>query len=112
MTSVLVITIAMGLIQLGLALHVRNTLISCAAEGARLGAREGSTPQEGVARTESMIAASLSPRYAESVTAHVETTADGVEVVVVEVSAPLPVIGLVGPTGGLDVRGRAFDERQ
>lgn len=25
--------------QLGLTLHVRNTLISCAAEGARLGAR-------------------------------------------------------------------------
>ena len=39
MVSVLVVVLFLAVFQLGLALHTRNTLISCASEGARLGAR-------------------------------------------------------------------------
>ncbi|MEK4241558.1 MULTISPECIES: TadE family protein [Janibacter] len=112
MTSALLLFVFLGVFQLGLTLHVRNTLISCASEGARYGAREGSTPQEGAGRAEDLIGRSLSARFAGDVTARVDTTAAGVDVVVVDVSAPLPVIGPFGPGGAMDVTGRAFAETQ
>lgn len=112
MTSGLLALLFVVVLQVGAALHIRNTLISCASEGARYGARVGSTPEEGVARTQVMIRRSVSPDYADDVTAAVETTDDGVQVVVVRVSAPLPVLGPLGPDGQLDVVGRAFVEAQ
>ncbi|GAB3112344.1 hypothetical protein GCM10027055_15070 [Janibacter alkaliphilus] len=112
MTSTLVVLVFMAVVQLGLALHVRNTLISCASEGARYGARQGSSPEEGAQRTRDLIGRSLSESYAQDVRAEVQTTEDGVDVVVVSVEAPLPVVGPIGPSDGLDVRGRAFSEVQ
>lgn len=112
MTSVLVVLVFMAVLQLGLTLHVRNTLISCAAEGARYGARQGSSPEEGAGRTRTLISRSLSGRFAQSVTASTETTSEGVQVVVVDVAAPAPVLGPYGPARGLEVRGRAFAEEQ
>jgi Flp pilus assembly protein TadG len=101
----------LGIVQLGLALHVRNTLIASASEGARFGARADVDPAVGAERTRSLIASSLSGRFAQDVSVSVED-AGGVQVVVVRVRAPLPVVGLVGPADGLDVVGRAFEERQ
>ncbi|NNM46286.1 TadE/TadG family type IV pilus assembly protein [Knoellia koreensis] len=101
----------LGIVQLGLALHVRNTLIASASEGARFGARADVDPAIGAERARSLIASSLSDRFARDVSVSVED-ADGVQVVVVRVRAPLPVIGLVGPGDGFDVVGRAFEERQ
>lgn len=112
MTSALVVLVFMAVFQLGLTLHVRNTLISCAAEGARYGAREGSSPEQGAQRTRDLIGRSLSPRFAREVSASVQTTGEGVDVVVVEVTAPMPVLGPYGPGEALDVSGRAFHEEQ
>lgn len=111
MVSGLVSVLFLGIFQLGLALHVRNTLISCAAEGARLGARADAHPEDGARRAAELIGASLSPRFAQEVTAAVET-AGGVRVVAVRVRAPLPVLGVLGPSGSLEVVGRAFLESQ
>lgn len=111
MVSVLLSSLFLAVLQVGLSLHIRNTLISCASEGARLGARVGSSPDEGAERTRSLIAASLSTRFAGDVTATFGE-ADGIEVVVVTVNAPLPVLGPFGPSGALDVSGRAFLESQ
>lgn len=111
LVSGLVVLLFMMAFQVGLALHVRNTLISCAAEGARLGARIDATPAQGAARARDLIGRSLSPRYAEHVSAGV-VTVDGVRVVTVRVEAPLPVIALYGPSGTVEVTGRAFMERQ
>ncbi|WP_347400290.1 TadE/TadG family type IV pilus assembly protein [Janibacter limosus] len=112
LTSTLLLFVFLAVFQLGLALHVRNTLISCASEGARYGAREGSSAQQGEARTRDLIGRSLSPRYARSVGSSIATTGSGVEVLVIDVSAPVPVVGLFGPGGGFDVSGRAFVESQ
>lgn len=112
LTSVLLVFIFLAVFQLGLALHVRNTLISCAAEGARHGARQGSSPDQGAARTRDLIGTSLSGRYASDVAARVDSTSAGVRVVVVDVTAPVPVVGPLGPAGGLRVSGRAFLESQ
>lgn len=111
MVSVLVVVLFLAVFQLGLALHTRNTLISCASEGARLGARADAVAGQGVRRTEALISASLSPRYARHVTSR-ESVVDGVRVLEVRVVAPVPVLGLLGPDDRLDVVGRAFRESQ
>lgn len=100
-----------GVLQVGLSLYVRNTLISCSAEGARLGARADASPTDGIARTRALIDASLPRQFGSDVTAQV-VQVGGVWVMSVRVRAPLPVIGLLGPARGFDVVGRSFLERQ
>lgn len=111
MVAILVIVVAMGVFQLGLALHVRNTLLSCASEGARLGARAGAQPTDGERVTRELAASALSAGFVQDVRVRT-TTVEGVEVVEVTVSAPMPVIGLLGPSDALTVIGRAFKEDQ
>ena len=104
-----------GVLQVALVVHVRNTLIDCAGEGARWAARADRTPDDGVRRTLDLIAAELSPAYAARVAGRIgahEFDQGGVRVVEVTVRAPLPVVALAGPTGVLTVRGHAFAERQ
>ena len=112
MVAALLLFVAMGVFQLGLALYVRNTLISAASEGARYGARADAQPGDGVGRTEALITSSLSASFAQDVRAARSVTASGVRVVEVRVTAPLPVIGPIGPGGVLSVSGRAFSEEQ
>jgi Flp pilus assembly protein TadG len=111
MVSGLLSVMFLAVFQLGLALHIRNTLISCASEGARYGARANATPQDGVARASQLIKASLSDRYADNVTA-TATTVDGIQVLQVRIQAPLPVLGPLGPDRVLSVQARAFLESQ
>ena len=112
MVGALLLVVAMGVFQLGLALYVRNTLISAASEGARYGARADAQPGDGVARTQSLISSALSPSFAQDVRAERSVTGSGVRVVEVRVTAPLPVVGPIGPSGALTVSGRAFSEEQ
>lgn len=97
-----------SVLQLALTLHVRSTLIDCAAEGARYGALADRTLEQGAARTTELITMSLSAGFAQDVVAR-RSTVDGLAVVEVEVSAPLPVLGLVGPRA-LTVSGHALAE--
>jgi hypothetical protein len=101
----------LAVFQLGLALHIRNTLIACASEGARYGARADASPRGGEERARQLIRESLSDRYAHGV--HAETaTVDGIQVVRLSIDAPLPVIGPLGPDHLLHVQARAFSESQ
>jgi hypothetical protein len=102
----------LSVVQLGLVVHVRNTLIDCAAEGARYGARAGRAPADGISRTRELVARELSAGYEarlSEVSAGV-VERSGVAAVEVRVSAPLPLVGLVGPSGELSVQGHAFAE--
>ncbi len=112
LVSGLITFIFVGVIQLGFTLHTRNTLVSCAAEGARVAARQGASEADGVARTRALIRAALSDRFTGDVTASTTTTSAGVRVVVVTVRAPVPVIGPFGVGETMDAVGRAFDEDQ
>ena len=105
----LVTLVFAGVLQLTLALHVRNTLVDCAAEGARYAALADRSPEDGAARTRALIGLSLATGFADDVTV-VETTIDGLAVVEVRVTAPLPVAGLLGPAGTLTVTGHALEE--
>jgi Flp pilus assembly protein TadG len=111
MVSGLLSLLFLAVFQLGLALHIRNTLIACASEGARYGARADATPGDGAARARQLIRASLSDRYADHVTAGPDTV-DGIKVITLDIDAPLPVIGPLGPDRFLHVQARAFSERQ
>jgi len=111
MVSGLLSLMFLAVFQLGLALHIRNTLISCASEGARYGARANATPQDGVARAGQLVTASLTDRYAHDITAST-TTVNGIQVLQVRIRAPLPVLGPLGPDRVLSVQARAFSESQ
>jgi hypothetical protein len=101
--------LTLSVIQLGLALHIRNTVLDAASEGARFGALGDNTLADGVVRTQDLITAALGPGYARDVTA---TTGEyrGHPAAIVTVRTPLPLIGLVGIDGGLEVSGHASVE--
>lgn len=111
LVGVLLTFLFLALVQLGLALHVRNTLTASAAEGARFGANADRTPAQGAALTRQLIRDSLADTFADGVTADVEQVG-GFETVVIRVHATLPVIGLLGPARGISVQGHAVEELQ
>ena len=97
MVAALLLVVALAVFQLGLALYVRNTLISAASEGARYGARA-----DALARRRHR--PHLGPHHLVPQPVlrpgRVRRRAHdlgGVRVVEVRVSAPLPVIGPIGP---------------
>lgn len=107
--SALLVTLFMAVVQLGLALHVRNTLVAAAAEGARYGANADRTPADAVSRTRQLIEESLPGGFAGEVSAGYEDV-DGVPTVVVEVRTTLPLVGWLGPSRSLVARGHAMEE--
>ena len=111
LVGILLTFLFLALLQLCLALHVRNTLVASAAEGARWGANADRTPADGAAVTRQLIRDSLADSFADDVTSGTETV-DGVTTVVVRVQARLPVFGLLGPSRAISVRGRAMEEGQ
>jgi Flp pilus assembly protein TadG len=109
MVSALLTILTLSVIQLGLALHIRNTVLDAAAEGARFAALADNELPDGVARTRDLISAALGPDYAADVTASTGSYL-GHPAAAVTVRTPLPLIGLVGIEGGLEVVGHAAIE--
>lgn len=105
----LVIVLFLGVVQFGLAQHVRATTINAAAEGARFGARADRSPADAVARTEALITQAVSAQYANDVQVRM-TSRGGLDVVEVTVNAPMPVLGLLGPAGTVSVQAHALAE--
>nr|WP_231710145.1 TadE family protein [Arthrobacter zhangbolii] len=106
LVGALVSLVFMAVIQLALVLHVRNTLIDAAATGARYGTLADRSPEDGIRRTSELIHASLGAEYAGDITS-AEQTAGDARLLEITVRAPLPVIGLIGPDGGIEVAGHA-----
>jgi Flp pilus assembly protein TadG len=106
---VLLIPLVLGIIQVGLVLHVRNTLTAAASDGARYGAGLDHTPDDGAQRTRDLIEGAIAGRYADDVSA-AATDVDGYPGVEVRVRAEVPALGLFGPAVQLDVEGHAVQE--
>lgn len=106
---VLLVPLVLGVAQVALVLHVRNTAAAAASEGARASAPLGATPADGAARTRSMIRDALADRYADDVTA-TRTTIGGVPGTEVVVRANVPALGLFGPSVSVTVRGHAVSD--
>ena len=109
LVGILLAVLALAVVQLALALHVRNTVLDAAAEGARYAALAGSGEQAGVARTRDLIAVAISEDFAGDVTAG-RTTIGGVPAVAITVRTTMPVVGLLGFEHGLEVTGHAAVE--
>jgi len=109
LVSALLVVLVLAVAQLALAMHVRNTLIAAASEGARYGADADRTPADGAERTRDLIASSLSSRFNGDVSADYDEV-DGVPVVTVTVRTRLPLVGWLGPPRGLVVTGHAYAE--
>jgi hypothetical protein len=106
MVGGLLTVLTLTVLQLGLALLVRNTVLDAAAEGARYAALADNGLPDGVARTRDLITTALGPGYAAHVNAEYGTYLD-LPAAVITVRTPLPLIGLVGIDGGLEVVGHA-----
>ncbi len=102
----LLVLLVLSVLQLGLALHVRNTVADAASEGARHAALGGGTLESGAERTRELIATALGSGYAVEVGVRESSTA-GIPIAEVAVTAPLPVLGLVGIDRAVEVTGRA-----
>ncbi|TFD29026.1 TadE/TadG family type IV pilus assembly protein [Cryobacterium cryoconiti] len=109
MVGALLTVLTLAVLQLGIALLVRNTVLDAAAEGARHAALADSGLGEGAARTRELITATIGPAYATDVEA---TFGDygGFPSVQVRVVAPLPLLALFGVDRGLEVVGHAAVE--
>lgn len=106
LVGVLLTTLTLAVMQLALALLIRNTLQDAAAEGARHAALAGNTLDDGVARTQDLVATAIGETYAQNIAAaygeqlgHPSTE--------ISIAAPLPLIGLFGPSRSLEVTGHA-----
>lgn len=107
--SVLVLGLFLAVVQLGFTLHVRNTLVACAADGARYAANADRSPDDGAERARELIRAALPDRFAGDVTA-AHDAATGT--VVVAVRAELPLLGPWGFGSSMLLRGHALAEGQ
>jgi hypothetical protein len=109
LVGVLLAMLTLAVLQLGIALLVRNTVFDAAAEGARYGALADNAPADAEVRTRELITATIGGDYARDVRV---TTGDwmGHPAVVVTVRATLPVLGLLGIGGALEVSGHAARE--
>lgn len=109
MVGALLTVLTLSVLQLGLALHVRNTVQDAAAEGARYGALADHTPADGIRRTRDLIELAIGDDYAQNVTV---ANGDwmGHPAVTITVRTRLPLVGLVGIDGVMEVSGHAAIE--
>ncbi|MBG6240061.1 hypothetical protein IWX78_003052 [Mycetocola sp. CAN_C7] len=107
--AVLLTVLTLAVLQLGLALHIRNTVLDAAAEGARFAALADNGPADGIERTRELITVAIGPDFARNVSARTGTFLGHASVEITVVTR-LPVIGLVGAEEALEVSGHAAIE--
>ena len=105
----LLLSLALGVLQVALVLHVRATLTSAAAEGARAAALAGADPAAGVRRARYLLAQNVASSIVSGVTAR-RSLVDGLPVIAVQIEATLPLVGLLGPSG-MTIVGHALVEQ-
>lgn len=109
MILVVLLPMFAALLQLSLVLHVRNTLSSAAAEGARRAAVVGATPEDGTAKAAEQILGTLNEKFADDITIRRTTIGDAPAYEVI-ITAKVPALGLGGPAIAIEVSGNAIVE--
>lgn len=94
LVSILVVTVALAVMQLAFALHVRNILISSAHEGAHYAANADRSLADGEERAKELVQDSLGTVGAEFDAS--QTEVEGMPAIEVQISARVPLIGLWG----------------
>jgi Flp pilus assembly protein TadG len=115
LVGVLLVTLFLGVAQVGLYLHLRNVVVASLAEGAREAANADRSCADGVARAHDLVADAVGRTVADGLSFDVpeggcEATVDGVVVVRVRAHGPLPL--LFPPVGAVafDATARAVKE--
>ncbi len=108
---VLLVPLFLGILQVALVLHVRNTLVSAASEGARSGATADGSLADAEAKTRDQINGAISATIRRKRVGHGMTSIGGVPAVVVRVEATVPALGIGGPGIHLSVEGHAIEEQ-
>lgn len=98
----LLTVLTLAVLQLGLAMYVRNVVHDAAVEGAHYAALADITLTEGAERTRLSITRAVGASFADDVTV-AESDALGYPTAVVTVRTTLPVIGLLGIPYGMEV---------
>lgn len=106
LVGVLLTVLTLSVMQLGLALLIRNTVHDAAGEGARFAALADNALADGVQRSRDLLTVALGPSYAGDVTASY-TNYLGHPAVAITVRAPLPLVGLIGIDQALEVTAHA-----
>lgn len=106
MLAALLVLFLVVVLQAAVVMHVRNTTIDAAVQGARTGALVGRTTDDGAVRTRAL----LTDRYGEGFVSEVTAHRGNDGVITVHVRTALPVLGWYGPPGVLELSGRALDE--
>lgn len=96
----------LAVLQLGLAVYVRNVVHDAAVEGAYHAALADTAPADGAERCRDIIARTVGAEYAADVTVR-ESSELGSRTVEVRVSTTLPLLGLFGAPGALEVSAHA-----
>lgn len=102
LVGALLTTLTLGVLQLALAVYVRNVVHDAAVDGAYHAALADTTLSEGAERTRDIIARTVGPQYAADVDV-VETDELGAPSVRVTVRTTLPVVGLLGLPRSMEV---------
>lgn len=104
----LLLLLVVALLQFALVLHVRATLTSAAAEGARAASLAGADAEAGVRRTTLLLEDTVARGVVRGIRAGVAVVGP-IDVMVVRIEADLPLVGLLGPTS-MSIEGRALIE--
>lgn len=106
LVGVMLTALTLGVLQLGLGIYVRNVVHDAAVEGAYHAALADTSLLDGADRTSQIVSRTVGAAYADQVVV-TETSSFGYPAVEVTVRAPLPVIGLVGLPGLMEVSAHA-----
>ncbi|GAA1936514.1 pilus assembly protein [Microbacterium aoyamense] len=98
--------LTLGVLQFGFALYVRNVVHDAAVEGAYVAALADTTPAAGVDRTREIVARAVGAQYTTDIAVR-ETTTVGGPTIELSVRATLPLVGLFGVPGTLEVTAHA-----
>jgi hypothetical protein len=110
LVGALLTLLTLSVIQFGLTLFIRTTVLDAASEGARFGSLAGNSAQDGVDRTRALIDTAIGETYARDIRVGVASYR-GRAATEITVRAPLPVVGLIGVAKGLEVTGHAAIEQ-
>lgn len=109
LVGTLLTLLTLAVLQLALAVYVRNVVHDAAVEGAYYAALADTTVEQGVARARESITRAVGEQYAEDVSAS-RSTSLGQPTIDVRIRTTLPVIGLLGVPFGLKVDAHAPEE--
>jgi len=109
LVSIVLVPLFFGVLQVALVWHVKTTLTSAAAEGARFGASYDRTTADAGVRTGAVIDDVFGTDFDDVVSAS-DSSESGARAVQVQVRAEVPTLALWGPTITVEVEGHAIKE--